>query len=305
MDAQSCEENVLADEIPIRDWFYVSLKEMTSQGMKGPAQVTFRSTVSTAMRSRGLPSRVSPAILTATMGSTGCRTPCWDHASTRHRLEGGGSTCDRSSGWLPDLGADENPWIYSTMQWRIHATVLRASVEVVTCLSGGPKGEGVDADMQVHEGCDGGVIEMSRESDGRRQEFAICEEYPLVLRFEGEEDIRAETMDLPVACGSPTPNESPVAENFDPSDCAGVANTPGDRAMFSEGPETCDDAGTTHIVVKTHQNASATHKLDVRCFKPSLAVGTYKKGQKAIEGVYGGGGPTLFDHPSSFSSVVG
>jgi hypothetical protein len=62
---------------------------------------------------------------------------------------------------LPDLDAYEIPWIElmdATMKWCIHAIIFQASVEVVTCLSGGPKGEEADANMQVHASCDVGVI---------------------------------------------------------------------------------------------------------------------------------------------------
>jgi len=49
---------------------------------------------------------------------------------------------------------------------------------------------------------------------------AICEEHPLVPRFEEEEDIQTETMDLHVAIGFPAPIEFLAAEIIDPDDFA-------------------------------------------------------------------------------------
>ena len=198
----------------------------------------------------------------------------------------GGTTFRESSGRLPGLDADENPWIDATIEWETHAIILRASVGVMTLPVDNPREGGDDTDVQVHENCEVGVIEMLRELDGPRKEFAVCKEYPLVPRFEGEEDIRAETMDLPIACGFPAPIEFLTAEIFDLDGCTSVANTPEGRVKFSESSKTCDDASTTHIVVEIRQIASSH-------LEPFLDVETYKKGQKVVKGVYGGGGLTL------------
>jgi hypothetical protein len=45
---------------------------------------------------------------------------------------GGGTICE-SSDRLPDLDGYENSWIDATMEWQIHAIVLRGSAEVITC----------------------------------------------------------------------------------------------------------------------------------------------------------------------------
>jgi hypothetical protein len=119
---------------------------------------------------------------------------------------------------------------------------------------------------------------------GPRKEFAVCEEYPLVPRFEGEEDNRAETMDLPIAHGSPASIESPVAENFDPMMCIqveesspSVTNPFRGCVRFSEGLETHYDASTTHISF----------------LELFLVVWNYEKGQEFFEGKYERGGLTL------------
>jgi hypothetical protein len=109
------------------------------------------------------------------------------------------------SGQLPDLNAYEFPWIDSAMDWHIHSVVLQASAEVMTRPSEELRGGEVDANVQVHKSCDVGVIEPTKDLKGPREGFAICEEYPLVPCFEGEEDNRAETMDLPIAQDSLAP----------------------------------------------------------------------------------------------------
>jgi hypothetical protein len=221
--------------------------------------------------------------------------PCQDLAQVapvvhpEGEFRGDGITSE-SSGRLPDLGVDENPWIDATMEWRIHAIVLRASVEVVTCLLGGPKGKEVDTDVQVHGSCDVGVIELMRESEGPREVGAVCGKHPLVPRFEGEEDIRVETMDLPIAHDSSAPIESLTAEIFDLDDCASVASASEGLVKFPEGQETFYDASTTQIVVENRQNASNTHISLLNLF---LVVWSCEKCQKVAEGVYGSGGLTL------------
>jgi len=54
--------------------------------------------------------------------------------------------------------------------------------------------------------------------DGPKKDSDIHWGNSSVARFEGEEDIRAETMDLPVVCSSPAPIESQTAENSDLND---------------------------------------------------------------------------------------
>jgi hypothetical protein len=63
--------------------------------------------------------------------------PCLDEAPVAPVVHfegefGGGTTCE-SSGRLPDLDGYENSWINATMEWQIHAIVLRGSGEVVIC----------------------------------------------------------------------------------------------------------------------------------------------------------------------------
>jgi len=62
---------------------------------------------------------------------------------------------------------------------------------------------------QVHKSCNVGVIEPIRDLEGPREECAICEEYPLVPCFEGEEDNQAEMMDLPICSGFPCSKRVP------------------------------------------------------------------------------------------------
>ena len=303
MDA---EKGVVADEIPTRDWFDEVAEDDDESGDEGASSGDvsvdgFDSDASegTFVEDLGVIGQSWPVcdvfkgadkLLGTELGPCLFEAPVALVVNPEGEFRGGGTTFCESSGRLPDLGAYKDPWNDVTMEWRTHAIVLRTSAEVVPCLLEEPKGGEKDADVQVHGSCDVGVIEMSRELDEPRKEFAVCVEYRLVPRFEGKEDIQAETMDLPIARGSPTPNESPVAENFDLDNCASVANAPEGREKFPEGPETCNDASTTQIVVEIRRIASTTH---ISLLEPFLAVGTYEKGQKFFEGVYGGRGLTL------------
>ena len=159
-------------------------------------------------------------------------------------FDGGGTTFCESGGRLADLGVYENPWIDATVKWHTHY-ILQVSVENVTYPLDNPREEVDVPGVQVHESCDVGVIESSRDVEGLKMFCDVCEEYPLVLRFEGEEDIRDETMDLPVACVFPAPIESPVAEIFETM-CGRVEEPPPNVtnplvgcAKFSECLKTC------------------------------------------------------------------
>lgn len=56
---------------------------------------------------------------------------------------------------------------------------------------------------------------VMKDVEGPEMDGAICEEDPLVPRFEGVEDDRCETLDLPVAECPPSQIEFPVVEFFD------------------------------------------------------------------------------------------
>jgi hypothetical protein len=252
---------VVAEEIPTRDWFdevaggdVESEDEGASSGDVSVDGFDSDSSEGTFIEDLGTTSPFWPVcdifegadkLLGANLGS------CQDEALVtpvvhpEGEFYGGGTTFRESSGRLPDLDVEENPWIDARMKWETHAIVLQSSMEVVAIPWINPRERKVDADVQVHESCDVGVIEMSRELDGLREKVAVCKGYLLVLRFEREEDNRAKTMDLPIAHGSPAPIESLTAEIFDLDDHASVANTPEDGVKFSEGPKTCNDASTT------------------------------------------------------------
>jgi len=55
---------------------------------------------------------------------------------------------------------------------------------------------------------------VTKDVEGPEMDGAICEEDPLVPRFEGVEDDRCETLDLPVAECPPSQIEFPVVEFF-------------------------------------------------------------------------------------------
>jgi hypothetical protein len=310
MDVQSRRERVLADEVPVRDWFYEvaevddeSEDEGTSSGDVSVDGFDSDAFEGTNPEDLGVTSQIGPVCNDdfyegADMLSNTQLGPCQDETQVAPVLhpEGefrGGGTTSESSGRLPDLDIYEIPWINATMEWRTHPIEFRASAEAVTHSSGEPKGGEVDADVQVHGSCDVGVIEMSRELDGLREEFAVCEGYQLVLRFEGEEGIRAETMDLPI--GSPAPIESPVAEIYDPDDFAL-------KSMRHDvvGPSSCV---VNHSVgcVKFFEGADTPQLEWVVPFvffsrlEPYLAIRTYEMGQRVVMSICRGGGLTLDD----------
>ncbi len=150
----------------------------------------------------------------------------------------------------------------------------------------------VDTDVQVHESCDVGIIEPIRDLEGPR-ECAICEEYPLVPRFEGEEDNRAETMDLPIAQDSLAQNESPAAENFDPSDFALKMV----HDCVVELPPSVVDilVGCAKFIerAETHHNEWDVAIFVIYRFEPFWAVGNCEMGQKAVVSTFRCGGLTL------------
>jgi hypothetical protein len=168
-------------------------------------------------------------------------------------------------------------------------------VEVVTHSSGGPKGGEIDADVQVHESCNIGVIELMRDLKGPREGLAICEEYLLVPRFEGEEDNRAEMMDLPVAHESFAQNESLTAENFDLSDFA--LKTVLDCVV--ELPPSVVDilVGCAKFIkpAETHHNEWDVAVFVILQFELFWAVGDCEERQKAVVSTCRGGGLILED----------
>jgi hypothetical protein len=175
------------------------------------------------------------------------------------------------------------------MEWSNHAIALRASAEVVTRSLDNPRKAEDAPNLGVGESCDVGVIEVTWDLEGPEMVSAVCEEYPLVPRFEGEENDSCETMDLPVAEYSTTQIESPVVEIFDraPKSIFGrVAEVPTsflDPAVgytrFLEGLESRYNASTTHIPQ----------------FEPFSVVGTYEEGQGGVEGLDEGGRLTIVD----------
>jgi len=242
MDAE--EVVIVPVEIPMRDWFYEvaegddkSEDEGASSGDVSVNGFDCDASEGTCERDLGIIGHIWPVydvyegidqLLSTLLGPCQFEVLVAPVVYPEMEYQGGGTTCV-SSGRLPDLNAYEIPWIDTTMEWHTHTIVLQASEEVVIHSSEGPKGGEVDADVQVHRSCDIGVIEMLRELDGPREEFAVCEEYLLVPHFEEEEDNQAETMDLPIDRVVPAPIESPTTEIFDLSDSADA--TPNGLAM--------------------------------------------------------------------------
>ena len=131
-------------------------------------------------------------------------------------------------------------------------------------------------------------------------ECVICKVLPLVPRFDGEEDDRCEITNLPATEGPLAPMNPLLSKNFDPPNCApeamcqsveesplSIVDVPMGCAKLIEGAETHRDKWVVLFSVVGH-------------FEPTLAVGTWDKGQ-VVESTYGGGGftwtlsPTLFD----------
>jgi hypothetical protein len=216
MEAEHCEVKALAVEIPARDWFYEvaeSDDESEDEGASsgGVSVGGFDSDTSEGTNPEDLgvigqfwPDCDDDIFEGADRLSSTLLGPCQDEAPVapvvypEGEFGGEGITCEESSGRLPDLDVFENPWIDATMEWRIHATTLRASDEVVTRPSKDHKGGEDDPDMQVHEGCYMEVIELLKDAEGPGIDD-VYEECSSVPHFEGEEDDRYEKMDLPVA----------------------------------------------------------------------------------------------------------
>jgi hypothetical protein len=190
----------------------------------------------------------------------------------------------KSSGMVPDLDVFETPWIEdATMEWRIHAIVLRTTLPLDNCEGGKD-----DSAAEMDESCDVGVIGVTKDLEGPEMVSAVCEEYPSVHRFEGEEDdqCRCETTDLPVAKCLPSQIEFPIFDRAPKPMFVGVTEvSPGFlnrlecSAKFLEGLETRYDASTTHI----------------SRFEPFSGVGTYEEGQGGAEDVNRVGELTLVD----------
>jgi hypothetical protein len=216
------------------------------------------------------------------------------------RFEGeyeGGGTTSESSGRMPDLDLLENPQIdRAVMEWRNHTIPEIDETRIRTRPPDDHRGGVDDPGVQVHKGCcDVGVIELMRNLEGPKEEFAICEECPSVPRFEGEEDsIQAETMDLPAAHGSPASIESPTAKNFDPPvltlktpyECIELPPSVVDLsvgcAKFFEGTE-------------AYQGEPAVPISVVYRFEPSWDTGACKKGQGIVVDTHGGVGLPMVD----------
>ena len=131
---------------------------------------------------------------------------------------GGGGTTSESSGRMPDLDFFENPWIESpTMEWRNH-TITEQTDELKTHPLDNHKGDENDPVAETNEGCHTKMSWPSKTIDVPEIDHVVCETNLSVPRFEGEEDIRVETMDLRVGYGSSFPIKSPTAEMFDPPD---------------------------------------------------------------------------------------
>ncbi len=149
------------------------------------------------------------------------------------------------------------------------------------------EGENAPA-LREDESCDVGVIGVTRDVDGQKMDSAVCEEYPLVPRFEGEEDNQCETTDLLVAECHPSQIEFPVVEvhrtfksMFDrvTEVPTSVLNPAEGSAKFLQGLETCYDASATHILR----------------FELFSVGGTYERGQRGVIDLEKGGGLTIID----------
>ena len=113
-----------------------------------------------------------------------------------------------------------------------------------------------------------------------------CKIDSLVPHFEGEEDDRYETMDLPVVEGSPAQIKSPVAEIFNfaletkyeriAESPPNITNLPTGYAEFPEGLDPRCDASLVSLFVD-------------RRFEPFPAIGslgTYEMGQVNVSGMW-------------------
>jgi len=122
---------------------------------------------------------------------------------------------------------------------------------------------------------------------------AVCEEYPLVPRFEGEEDDRCETTDLPVADSYPTtPVEFPIVRMVDRTPklmFERIAEVPPSFvnplvgfAKFFEGLESRYDTGVVFTFVFGR-------------LEPFSVAGSYAKGQGDAKNAHKDEGLTWFN----------
>ena len=297
MDA---EKFVVPEEIPARDWFDEvaegddeSRDEGASSGDVSVDGFDSDASEGAFVENLGITSQTWPVCniykeidrsSSTLLGPCLFKVPVAPVVYHEGEYRGGGTTCV-SSGRLPDLDVSEIPSFDNMKAWRTHDDAL-GTPENVGTLPLDNKGGGDDPAVQMHEGC---CNELPRGL-GPKIDHEICKSNPLVPRFEGEEDDQAETMDLPFVEGFCAQIKSPVTKIFDfalETMCESVIELPMNISnplasflKFFEGANTPQLEWVVPFVFFGR-------------FEPFLAIGTYEKGQKVVEDVYGGGELTL------------
>jgi len=170
-----------------------------------------------------------------------------------------GEIASESSGRMPDLDFFENPWIGSPMmEWCNHA-IAEQTDEINTRPPDNHK-EGEDNPVaKTNEAYGTETSWPSKVIDAPAIDHVICEVNPSVPRFEGEEDIRVETMDLHIVHTTSAQNEPPTAKIFNPPDFApktmhenvvesspSIVNPTVDCAKFFEAEKGQENVVDTH-----------------------------------------------------------
>jgi hypothetical protein len=147
----------------------------------------------------------------------------------------------------------KNPIDRPTMKWGNHA-INERTIEPNTRPLDEPKGRENDRIARLHEESRNKTNWPSMAPESRDIECTTCNANVLVPRFEGEEDHRYETRDLPIVPipGTAAPDPSPVINFSNTPACERVAKLPvharnlfEGREMFIEGPGVAQDTYPT------------------------------------------------------------
>jgi hypothetical protein len=118
------------------------------------------------------------------------------------------------------------------------------------------------------------------EIDVPEIDHTVCKINPSVPRFEGEEDIRVETKDLPIDPNSPAPIESPTAEIVDPPDFTSKTLYECIEELSPSVVETLEGCASFFEGAEVHQDKLVLSFFVASRFESFRATRAYEEGQE-------------------------